>query len=243
MGDSNLFGAKAPRLQHLVRGSGGLAGEINDLRGDIDEAFVALENGGGFLFTEEFTNPAAADTDAIKLAVVVPAASGPIQFSGAQLDGAIGVLEMDPPRNFSLLTGGTTADISAGNCIVVGTVRDKDGNLIAQTDTLAIAANQAGATLGTKAFAFITTIDLDTAQDGALGEYEFGFGDVIGLSKAIKTRAGLTAPIREVAAGAVVTTGTFVDAATDAPHGTYAPATVPDAANDYALTYEVDPAV
>ena len=36
-------------------------------------------------------------------------------------------------------------------------------------------------------------------------------------------------------------TGTFVDAATAAPNGTYEPSTVPDASNDYAVWYEYDP--
>jgi hypothetical protein len=57
------------------------------------------------------------------------------------------------------------------------------------------------------------------------------------------SRAGLLAPLREIAAGSVVTNGTFVDAATDAPHGTYEPNTAPNGTNDYALYYEVDTSV
>jgi len=43
MGDSRSFGAQSPELAHLVRGSGGLSGEVNDLRGDVDEGFQAME--------------------------------------------------------------------------------------------------------------------------------------------------------------------------------------------------------
>lgn len=43
MGDSRSFGGQSPARAHLVRGSGGLAGEVNDLRGDVDEGFEAME--------------------------------------------------------------------------------------------------------------------------------------------------------------------------------------------------------
>lgn len=43
MGNSRFFGSKAPVKPHLIRGSGGLQGEIADLRRDIDESFVDLE--------------------------------------------------------------------------------------------------------------------------------------------------------------------------------------------------------
>ena len=65
MGTSTFFGQKAPAIPHLVRGSGGLAGEINDLRADVDEAFSAQE-GAGFLYVDEFTNPAVLNTAGIK---------------------------------------------------------------------------------------------------------------------------------------------------------------------------------
>jgi hypothetical protein len=56
----------------------------------------------------------------------------------------------------------------------------------------------------------------------------------------MKSRAGLRAPIRQIAIGAVVTTGTFSAPATNLPHGAYAPAAAPNGTNDYAITYEVD---
>lgn len=44
MGSSRSFGAKQPHNLHLVRRPGqGVAGEVNDLRKDVDEAFTALE--------------------------------------------------------------------------------------------------------------------------------------------------------------------------------------------------------
>lgn len=43
MGDSRSFGDQAPQKAHLVRGTGGLQGEVADLRRDTDDGFVAME--------------------------------------------------------------------------------------------------------------------------------------------------------------------------------------------------------
>ena len=67
-----------------------------------------------------------------------------------------------------------------------------------------------------------------------------GLGTKFGLKKKIKTRAGLTTAIKEIAIGAVVTTGTFTDAATSAPNGLYAPSANPNDTNDYCVYYESD---
>jgi hypothetical protein len=42
---SKVFGTKVPVKGHLVRGGGGLSGEINDVRSDVEEAFVTMEAG------------------------------------------------------------------------------------------------------------------------------------------------------------------------------------------------------
>ena len=40
---SRSFGSEAPRLGHLVTGKGGVAGEVDDLRGDVDDGFESIE--------------------------------------------------------------------------------------------------------------------------------------------------------------------------------------------------------
>lgn len=40
---SRAFGTAAPASPHLIKGSGGLAGEIFDLRGDVEAAILAVE--------------------------------------------------------------------------------------------------------------------------------------------------------------------------------------------------------
>lgn len=41
---SRSFGSERPQKAHLVRGKGGVAGEVTDLRNDVDDAFEALED-------------------------------------------------------------------------------------------------------------------------------------------------------------------------------------------------------
>lgn len=67
MGNSRSFGAQAPDIEHLQRGTGGLAGEVADLRGDADEGFTAMEaevSGAAVAQASILmsTNPTAADT-------------------------------------------------------------------------------------------------------------------------------------------------------------------------------------
>jgi hypothetical protein len=46
--ESKAFGSQRAAKAHLVRGSGGLAGEIGDLRADVEEGFQNLEERAGF---------------------------------------------------------------------------------------------------------------------------------------------------------------------------------------------------
>jgi len=45
---SKAFGSKGPDKPHLVRGSGGLQAEVQDLRDDVEEAMVTLESLSGY---------------------------------------------------------------------------------------------------------------------------------------------------------------------------------------------------
>jgi hypothetical protein len=241
MGTSNLFGAKGPDKPHLVRGTGGLAGEVSDLRDDIDESFQDLEDNGGYLYTDEWTDPPAADPDYLMTARATQVTEDIWTSATAEATAAwLADTELVPPRNLTV-TGNAHANIEATTLTITGFVRDKLGVLVAQTDTIAIANDEGATKATTRAFSTVTNATMPAIHLGTGGTFTFGFGEIFGLSKPIKTRAGLTAPLREVEAGSVVTTGTFTTAAAQPPTGTYLPATVADAANDYALTYEVDP--
>ena len=76
------------------------------------------------------------------------------------------------PRSITILPGGTTADVKAGNITVAGTnINDE-----AITEDVAILADAATAVETTKAFKTVTSISF-IAQDGAAATYDVGFGD------------------------------------------------------------------
>lgn len=181
--------------------------------------------------TEEWTNPVAAVVDAFKLSIASDTADA--TYTGADLDGGTGLGTISPPRNM-VITTTTHADIDAVAVVVTGL--DLDGNVL--TDTITLIDGGATDAFGTSCFASISSIFVPL-QSGVGGALEFGFGDVIGLAGSIAVRAGAPVVMLEIEAGAVVTTGTFLSPAAGLPNGSYEPATVPDAANDYALMYEV----
>lgn len=225
---SGQFSSQKAQKPHLLQGSGGVSSEIADLRADIKKDFVA----NAAIAVEEFTNPPAADPDALSLD-----AASVNGIRTVALGGVVGTAVMDPPRNVTVTVagGGTPAD-AAANGTVTGT--DINGNVISEV----LALNQAGGTTaGAKAFRTVTSIVEDAGQ-GAGATISYGFGALIGLGKPIKTRAGRTGPIQEIAVGAVVTNGVFTTTAVGAPNGTYAPNSAPDGARDYCLYYEYDAA-
>lgn len=231
---SVLFGSRGPRVPHIVQAGGGIKGEVNDLRADIEAAFLQQETAGGYIHTDEFTNPAAADVDGLKLAA---ATSASIQsFTSANWDGVLLATEIVPPRNPTVTTS-SHADVDAVAVVFTGRVRNSQGALIAQTETVTL-TNGGGATdAGIKPFSFIDSVVIP-AQSGTGGSLSIGFGLLIGLGKKMRSMAGLLRPLREIAVGAVVTTGTF---AATAPHGTYLPSAAADGTRDYALSYIVTP--
>jgi hypothetical protein len=234
---SKLFGSKTARRPHLVSGTGGVAGEVADLRQDVEGSFARLENQGGYFRTDEFTNPATADVDAFKTSF---ATSGSVQsISGAALNGVVGVTEMVPPRN-PTVTSSSHAHVTAVAVVFTGRVRNSAGDLVSRTVTVNT-TNGGGATdAGAEALSIIDSVSIP-AMGGASGSLQLGFGVSIGLGAKVKSRAGLIRALREVASGAVVTTGTFTNPS-GAPVSLYTPSAAPNAANDYAVTFEVDPA-
>lgn len=65
--ESRAFGSKRAAKEHLLRGGGGLAGEIADLRNDVEEGFQNLEGMAGFPFLDfvDGAGPAAAGGDMV----------------------------------------------------------------------------------------------------------------------------------------------------------------------------------
>jgi hypothetical protein len=147
--------------------------------------------------------------------------------------GIVGGVVLDYPRNVTITTSNHAATWQQ-HVHVTGI--GPDGASV--TDSLALANNTT--VVGTKLFSRILSILVDPQVD-ALGTISVGIGGVLGLSKAIKSRAGLVTALKEIAAGAVVTNGTFAASGTGIPNGTYAPNDAPDGTKDYAVYYEYTP--
>lgn len=189
---SNLFQKEAAAHEHLAK-PGGVAGEVYDLRGDLKRTFKPLRA----VAVEEYTNLAASDDDAIKTSVASSASAQ--TYTGAALNGVVGGQVMSPPRNI-IITTTSHADIDAVGVVVTG--KDVDGNTFTETITL---TNGGGVVdQGNKAFAQVTSIAVP-AQSGTGGSLKFGFGNKIGLSRTIKSRAGLLSLTREILGGVDIT--------------------------------------
>ena len=231
---SGQFSSQRAQKPHLLRGSGGVASEIGDVRDDIAADFAA----NAAIAVEEFTNVAAAVTDAFASITDAALVAG-ATISGSGLDGSVGQGTLDPPRNVTITISDVDTFVPTGNVVFNGV--DINGDVI--TETFLEAALQAGAggtIAGLKAFASVTSIVVPAMADGGGETLDFGFGARIGLGKPIKTRAGAVSIIKEHAVGAVVTNGAVATAAVGEPHGTYTPNSAPNGTNDYMLMYEYD---
>jgi len=227
---SGLLSTQAARLPHLVRGKGGLAGEVADLRDDLESELSPLVA----LTLDEWVDVAAADSDGVLLSVVSQAAAA--SYSASDLVGGAAV-ELDPPRNITL-----TCDDSAGTWTGNLTATGVDINGDAITEDIAFTNNTT--TAGAKMFARVDSLEAD-AQNDANGNWEVGWGTIIGLSKPIMSVAGALLVALEVEAGTVkaadALAGTYADAATGAPNGSYDPGVAPNGTNDYGVVYGYDP--
>jgi hypothetical protein len=142
---------------------------------------------------DEHTNLAAADPDGIKESVASSASIA--TYTGTALDGAIGTGTISPPRNITITTT-SHADIDAVAVVITGL----DVNGDAQTDTITLTNGGGTTDVGTKAFKSVSSIVVP-AQSGTGGALTFGTGNVIGLERKLRSRAGLAAMKKEIVAG------------------------------------------
>lgn len=191
---------------------------------------VYLEDRDNGVQVDEITDAPAAAAAGLLAAT---ASSVAVQTKLAAALISAGLLELSiRPRNVTFTVAGATAAHAPTSAVVTGT--DINGDSL--SETVAITAS-AGTYAGVKAFRTITSI-VYGAGGGAGATVSIGYGSVFGLSKKIRSRAGLPLVFKEISAGAAVTNGTFVAAATSGPNGTYAPNSAPDGSKDYAVAYE-----
>lgn len=115
-----------------------------------------------------------ADADYYKAATATSAGATTEVLAAGMLNSAT----PDFARNVTVTPGGTTADVAAGDIVVVGT----DIYGAALTESISIAANASSAVSGTKAFATLTSVTFPI-QDGAGATYTIGTGPLLGLAR------------------------------------------------------------
>lgn len=165
MGSSRSFGAKLPDRPHLVTGAGGRAGEIRDLRADVDEAFLALEKSA--LVVKYFLSVPTNATDADGIKTTFKSDSGGQSFDGTDFDGILapttdGAVILSPKKVTVTVAGtNTPADWLGGDVVVTGT--DRDGAALSET---VVSAAGAGTTTTTNFFYTVTGVDLPAGDTG-----------------------------------------------------------------------------
>jgi hypothetical protein len=193
--------------------------ELHDLREDLTRTFAPLAS----ITVEEFTNPAAANAAGLEAATattVAPRTVTTFVAGGVAALAAFG-------RNVTFTTAGDTPADAPASATVTG--KDIDGK--AQTETINL-SQTADIVAGAKIFKSVSSVAY-AAAGGTDATVSIGFGDLLGLTKTPKARAGLAALVREIAAGSLVTNGVL-----NAANRSYAPNSVPDGTRDYAVYYE-----
>lgn len=184
-----------------------------------------------FGYTETRKKVAGADTNAVVSAAALAAAGGTI---------STGITNPDVPRVITITPGGTTGDVAAGVVEIHGT--NVEGATI--HEELALTANQAGTTTGTKAFKTVTSIDYPP-MDGASATLDVGYSNALGVNHRLyqnnttvkvytSTDVATRIPPTEQAAPTVVADEANVE------QNTVTPATAPDGTFFLSILYTYD---
>lgn len=172
------------------------------------------------IVVEEFTNVPTAVTNYFVAATATQAVASTITTFAANA--------LTIPRRITISRSAAVASYTTSVISIQATLY---GNPITLTFTPATADGgdtiQSNEAIGALA---LSSISIPAQVDGA-GSFTVGFGAGIGLRYPMVSRAGLLAPVKQIAIGAVVTTGTFA-----AQY--YIPAAAPNGTNDYCLYYE-----
>lgn len=143
-----------------------------------------------------------------------------------------GVARFDYPRNVVItVTHGSSVVAMSG--VITGTAENGDP----LTEAWSVTAGGTTKTFtGKKAFKTITSITEVVAADASANTIISGSGQVLGFS----AKCDVASAVKEIANGAVVTTGTVVAASTvstDDVNGTYSPSAAPDGVKNYIVYY------
>jgi hypothetical protein len=220
-------------LELLVK-SGEVALSVDGvpLQWDTDASVLDAALDASFQTVREvWNNLQSKDPDAFKTVFGAPAAA--TTYGPADLTGVVGAGTVSPPRNFTIV-GTTGAGEALESKAVVVTGLDLDEQI--RTETITTTALGAAATVtdsGVLAWRQILSVYVPGDASGTPGDYEFGFGDAVGLSHPL-TVGGL---LHEFMDNSPAVAGTVVLSASSGPNGTYTPNTVPDDVHDYVVMY------
>jgi hypothetical protein len=194
---SKSFGSKRPALPHLVTGTGGLSGEVSDLRNDIEEAFVTLETPGhggtSLLAVDEWTNPLAVNDAYVKTTV---SATTALQTFTTMTNATL-------PHARNLIVTCTVTGTGEGVVVVTGV----DINGAAISETFTVPANT-GVVTGNKAFKSVTRFTVPAKTVGMTGlDVKIGAGGKLGLGSKIKLRNAAPAVLVELSDAVIVNGG------------------------------------
>lgn len=216
MSDSVYFGGESPNIPHL-----GNKGEIGDVRGDVNRALGAMEAGGLFR-VDDFTNPPAADADAFLATEATVTEASVLRAADLIADSIVG-----GPRAITVSLGDDAGAYSTDDIVIEGTAY---GEKVVLTFTPSGAdGNETLESNEDWGLDTITKVSIP-AQADTDGDISIGFGAELVLFRGIRDMAGISTPIREVAVGAVVTTGTFSGRK-------YTTAAAPDGTRDFSVAY------
>ncbi len=152
---------KGPRVEHIVRGQSGVAGEVAKLRKDTSDAFDAMEQSG--IHVMRFDGPSTDTVDADGIMTATASVAAPTTYTGADFDGVLapgtGPAIIRSPKKVTLTIGGATpANWTGGTVTVIGT--DADGDPLEED---VVSAAGAGTTTTVNYFASVEQVELPAA--------------------------------------------------------------------------------
>jgi len=148
-----------------------------------------------------------------------------------------GITNPDVPRNLTITTGGTTANIAAGDVVITGT--NVEGKVIAES--FAMADNLNGAVTGNLAFKTVTSVRFPAA-DGTGATISVGTGAKLGINHRLMPNVSSVVVIQDTAidgtnpANQAAPSATTIDA-TLVEKNTVTPATTPDGSTFLTILY------
>lgn len=190
---------------------------------------------GSAIIRDDYTDVPAAVTNGYSVSHVGAAAAGTrdMVLGGSLTQGGVGLPSLG--RNV-VITVTHGAAVVAMNGTIYGT--DIAGKPL-QEDWAVTAGGTSKTFTGAKAFYTVTRITETVAANASTNSIIVGTGNVLGVS----SKVSVPSPVKEIAIGVVVVTGTLVAgsaAAAADPLGTYTPAAAPNGTNDYQVWYVSD---